>query len=154
MAKRGNALSRSKFVKRTPMGRSMAKTSATGLKVSRYLNYAAWGAAGVAVGTLATGNVPAFVVANGVGAFFQHASNVAQDRSHMRLATARFIERTARAHVAKGAAKRSGKAIEASNRSGGSLRVASAQSSGNGSVKGYYRQQAGKSVFVSGYQRV
>lgn len=61
--------------------------------------------------------------------------------------------RQKRAGVAKGASGRSGKAMQRA--SVGGRRVASAApAGGDGSVKGYYRVQAGKSVFVSGYQRV
>lgn len=78
-------------------------------------------------------------------------------RGYTTIEGARRIERietrrAARAGVAKGAAGRSGKAMQRA--SVGGRRVASAAPSGaNGSVKGYYRVQAGKSVFVSGYQR-
>jgi len=97
-------------------------------------------------------------VVSGLGALYAVTGAVKTYQGHKLMGAAdRAVRiekmRQARSGVAAGAAKRSGRAIQASNRTGGRRVAAATPQGSNGSVKGYYRQQGGKSVFVQGYSR-
>lgn len=153
MAKRGNALSRSRFVLRTPMGRAMAKKAGVQMATGAVRNVL--GMAATVAGTInfATGS---FVVGGALvaaGAYQMAKGQRNFEKAQMGRAVARFRELSARAAIAKGAASRSkGRQIEA-NRSGGTRVASSVPVGSNGQVNGYYRMQGGKSVFVQGYAR-
>ena len=113
---------------------------------------------GAGIGATALGMPVLSAVTFGGSLLARGAAGLLDSYANRRVASAQRLERISkfrhsRESVAKGAAQRSGRLIDASNRSGG-RRVASAAPAGsNGSVKGYYRQQGGKSVFVQGYSR-